>query len=153
MEKPRYRHNCPGCMFMGHHGNYDLYTCPGGSFPCCIARFGDEGSEYSSMSMEMELWDASLAAIDGPRQSMYHCYIPELCEVWRRVRLLDMLEVGVMVRARVPHLVPMGSIGVVIKREGYDVKVRWISVDTEFNCPYATYVDVAESIRCLEFWR
>ena len=95
--EPTYQHDCEACIFMGtwtgpdqalgqENALFDLYVCPRETTlgTCCIARFGNDGPEYASMSLTAELWDASLAAIHGARQSMYHCYIPALCEVWRR---------------------------------------------------------------------
>ena len=87
--KPRYQHDCEECVFLGqyaHHHVFDLYVCPrdNGLGICCIARWDSNGASYSSMSLLPEVWDASLAAIKGPRQSMYHCAIPELCEAWAR---------------------------------------------------------------------
>jgi hypothetical protein len=50
---PTYRHDCKSCVFLGRHNGQDLYFCEqGGSIPTVVARFGDEGSEYTS-SMEM----------------------------------------------------------------------------------------------------
>jgi len=46
---PRYAHDCHICTFLGVHENYDLYYCPqGGERPTIIARFGDDGPEYTS---------------------------------------------------------------------------------------------------------
>lgn len=48
---PRYQHDCERCYFLGHAGQNDLWFCPlhGGE---CIQRFGDEGFEYGSISLE-----------------------------------------------------------------------------------------------------
>jgi hypothetical protein len=90
-QKPRYEHDCEECIFLGHYTHlhdFDLYVCPRESLGvCCIARWSSEGPHYSSMSLQPAVWDESRAAIGGPRQSMYHCYIPELCEAWARWKM------------------------------------------------------------------
>lgn len=49
--KPRYKHDCDGCVFLGQFDGYDLYYCKrsdedmGGTV---IARFGNDGSNYAS---------------------------------------------------------------------------------------------------------
>ena len=48
---PTYLHDCPQCVFLGRHNGQDLYFCDQ-TIPTVVARFGDEGSEYTS-SMEM----------------------------------------------------------------------------------------------------
>jgi len=49
---PRYTHDCPACLFMGRHGQYDTYFCPksqgDGDSGSVIARYGNEGHEYAS---------------------------------------------------------------------------------------------------------
>lgn len=47
--KPRHRHCCRGCTFLGRYGEFDLYHCNqaiGG--PTVLARFGDDGPDYNS---------------------------------------------------------------------------------------------------------
>ena len=103
--KPLYTHDCTDCIFLGTWEKpafastarskapliaYDLYVCPreglsrDGTHTNCLARYGDDGPDYASMTIDNETWAASLLAIKGPRQSGYHCYIPELCEAWHR---------------------------------------------------------------------
>jgi hypothetical protein len=50
VEKPWYKHDCSACKFLGCHYEYDLYWCPQPmvNVPTVIARFGDEGWEYTS---------------------------------------------------------------------------------------------------------
>jgi hypothetical protein len=48
---PIYTHDCKSCVFLGRHKCHDLYFCDQ-TIPTVVARFGDEGSEYTS-SMEM----------------------------------------------------------------------------------------------------
>lgn len=96
--KPIYAHDCDACTFLGSGEaighSHDFYTCPkeisvSDSSTCCVARFGDKGSEYVSMTLEDVLWDESLAALDAgkERPSVYHCWVPELLECWRRARM------------------------------------------------------------------
>jgi hypothetical protein len=58
-EKPEYEHDCENCVFLGHivekgpsgrrAQSYDLYYCTQAPLiPTVIARYGDEGAEYSS---------------------------------------------------------------------------------------------------------
>lgn len=48
-DKPRYTHDCEKCMYLGNFEKYDLYWCMQGvNIPTVIARYGDEGSEYTS---------------------------------------------------------------------------------------------------------
>lgn len=62
---PRFenRDACPGCQFLGSHGEFDLWSCvkedeegkPGN--PTYMARRSDEISDYSSMSQEPgQMW-------------------------------------------------------------------------------------------------
>jgi alpha-D-ribose 1-methylphosphonate 5-triphosphate synthase subunit PhnG len=44
----RYKHDCSACLFVGEHGEYDVYVCPQNGLPTIVARYGDEGSEYVS---------------------------------------------------------------------------------------------------------
>jgi hypothetical protein len=46
--KPRYTHDCPRCAFLGCWAEYDLYFCSGAGMPTVIARYGNNGSDYSS---------------------------------------------------------------------------------------------------------
>lgn len=47
---PRYQHDCEKCKALGKFAEYDLYFCETdlGSHPTVIARYGDEGHEYTS---------------------------------------------------------------------------------------------------------
>ena len=44
----RFEHDCKRCAFLGQYEEYDLYFCPQNGIPTVIARYGDEGSEYTS---------------------------------------------------------------------------------------------------------
>ena len=47
--KPKFKHDCDCCNFLGHHQEHDLYHCSqGGSIPTVIARWSDYGPDYSS---------------------------------------------------------------------------------------------------------
>ena len=59
MMSPKYKHDCDGCHFLGRFSDfkigdvvdYDLYVCPNLESPMLtslIARYGSEGSHYSS---------------------------------------------------------------------------------------------------------
>jgi hypothetical protein len=37
---PRYRHRCPGCLYLGHHREFDLYLCFD-THKAFLARFAD----------------------------------------------------------------------------------------------------------------
>jgi hypothetical protein len=47
-EKPRYKHDCSNCTFLGRFRKYDLYFCPQTGIPTLLARYSDEGSNYLS---------------------------------------------------------------------------------------------------------
>ena len=45
----RYIHDCDECIPIGQYGDSDLYFCTeGGAGKTVIARYGDEGPEYTS---------------------------------------------------------------------------------------------------------
>lgn len=85
MSKPRYKHDCDACKWVGsidypapHSDNTapirhaDLYVCLqsiGG--PSCIARFSSEGSDYASMaeSLIRSAYLPRLASDDLPLMS------------------------------------------------------------------------------------
>jgi hypothetical protein len=49
MTKPRFRHDCNWCHFLGHHDGHDLYYCDEGNpIPTVIARYGNLSHEYES---------------------------------------------------------------------------------------------------------
>ena len=45
-----YKHDCDECTYIGQIGNHDIYHCEHGSIR---ARYGDEGSQYMFMPMDM----------------------------------------------------------------------------------------------------
>lgn len=47
---PRYTHDCSKCKPLGEFGEYDLYYCETDleKHPTVIARFGNEGKDYTS---------------------------------------------------------------------------------------------------------
>ncbi len=53
-----YTHDCAQCVPLGEHkndiGKYDLYICPDKThgFHSVIARYGNNGSEYSSFGVD-----------------------------------------------------------------------------------------------------
>ena len=48
MENPQYQHDCDTCTFLGQYKNYDLYFCPQRGLPTVIARWSDNGPDYTS---------------------------------------------------------------------------------------------------------
>ena len=47
--KPLYEHDCTNCIHLGVHDKADLYFClQGGNMPTVIARYSNEGSDYTS---------------------------------------------------------------------------------------------------------
>ena len=99
--KPLYTHDCNACVFLGTwrknpdcdtQQDFDLYVCETfTNLPStnCVARFGSDGPDYASMTLENSVWDESLAAHDAgkERPSMYLCWMPELLECWRRAKM------------------------------------------------------------------
>ena len=81
-EKPQYQHNCEACVFLGRYTDsdqqrdFDLYVCPQGGIPTVIARFGNDGPEYSS-GLPFAL-EQVLGQIDG------NSYTRALAEALRR---------------------------------------------------------------------
>lgn len=51
--QPKYEHDCATCEFLGRHEgeDADLYSCAGINWVTLVARYADEGSEYSSVSI------------------------------------------------------------------------------------------------------
>lgn len=52
--KPKYKHDCEACKFLGHYRGHDVYHCENEAFSkttggSLIARHGDDGSDYWSM--------------------------------------------------------------------------------------------------------
>lgn len=71
---PRYTHDCDACKYLGVYLDYDLYYC--GGDPTVVARYGDEGSEYTSsmISLLTEPHRAFLRRNPGyvPGQALLH---------------------------------------------------------------------------------
>lgn len=57
VRKPKYRHDCADCVFMGSHGEFDVYVCVdkrkdhvlSKQLDSLIARGGSDPSDYFSM--------------------------------------------------------------------------------------------------------
>lgn len=45
---PYYQHTCPHCIFLGNFEDYDLYFCHNAKLDTVIARYGDNGPDYTS---------------------------------------------------------------------------------------------------------
>jgi len=46
--KPRFDHDCSGCMYLGNYKEFDVYYCRDSGAGSIILRFGDEAPEYAS---------------------------------------------------------------------------------------------------------
>lgn len=46
--QPLFTHDCDCCSFLGSFGNHDLYYCGRGARETIIARYGNEGFDYTS---------------------------------------------------------------------------------------------------------
>lgn len=46
--KPKFKHDCPDCMFLGRHMGTDLYYCPQAGNGTIIVRYSSEPSDNSS---------------------------------------------------------------------------------------------------------
>jgi hypothetical protein len=44
IDKPKFKHDCSNCVFIGRMEGHDIYRCR----KSVIARYGDEGWEYLS---------------------------------------------------------------------------------------------------------
>jgi hypothetical protein len=54
MSEPRFKHDCKQCNFIGRLDDRDLYTCSqGGHLYTLVARYGDDGPDYTSGPIEM----------------------------------------------------------------------------------------------------
>ena len=48
LTKPRFKHDCSNCTYLGRHKGKDLYHCPQGGVPTIIVRHSSVPSDYSS---------------------------------------------------------------------------------------------------------
>lgn len=46
-DKPKHKHDCKECLFLGCSDEHDLYYC-NNIHPTVIARYGDNGEDYVS---------------------------------------------------------------------------------------------------------
>jgi hypothetical protein len=67
-----FKHDCDQCTFLGHFVNSDVYTCSKGNvlvrdIRTFIARYGNEGPEYTSMPV-LSIEELSVKAVShgGP---------------------------------------------------------------------------------------
>ena len=71
--KPIYLHDCTVCRFLGDflHNElyYDLYVCRDSIGILCLARYGDDGCEYLSMTRTKEEWEKELIRNISPEHS------------------------------------------------------------------------------------
>lgn len=47
MSKPKFKHDCDRCKFLGHVYGCDMYSCPA-ELGTVLVRYGNDGPEYSS---------------------------------------------------------------------------------------------------------
>jgi len=75
--KPRYRHDCDTCQFLGRYEYgrvwYDLYFCPRPSSGTVVARYKSNGLDYMSLEITVLLyagqqWDSPL--VEGARRQI-----------------------------------------------------------------------------------
>lgn len=79
--KQLHKHDCDTCLFLGTYHSQDLYVCSREQASLgmtIVARYGDDGHEYSSMSVTA----CSRLDHNGPGPQL----LPELREAWRRWR-------------------------------------------------------------------
>lgn len=78
---PMFTHDCEQCVFLGHYNNHDLYYCGHPDvqqgIPTLIARWGNDGPEYSS----------GMAFVGT---------IPEITEAYRRAKKLGCQLSGIV---------------------------------------------------------
>lgn len=55
--KPKFKHDCENCRFLGHYYDFDVYICDNLSTmgQSLIARYSDEGCEYFSQPSKILL--------------------------------------------------------------------------------------------------
>jgi hypothetical protein len=46
--KPVFKHDCDKCLFLDHSIGHDLYYCEQYGMETVVARYGNEGPEYTS---------------------------------------------------------------------------------------------------------
>lgn len=68
-DRPTYRHDCVACTFLGCFRGHDLYYCEQHGLPTVIARYGDEGSAYTS---GMALADVDPILAEAKARSAQH---------------------------------------------------------------------------------
>lgn len=68
-DKPRFKHDCDSCKFLGNYEDYDLYFCEQGGDPTIVARYGNKGEQYQS--------GMSFARYDG----LKHLYVGKLIAI------------------------------------------------------------------------
>lgn len=87
-----YEHDCAVCRYVGAYCEkpggriHDLYVCEGRSIPgsvTCVARYGNEGGEYASMSLSPDQWDKSVHLHEAKIVDVYCCRMPELLAAWK----------------------------------------------------------------------
>ena len=49
--KPKFKHDCDKCLFLGHYRGYDCYICPNKDNGTLVARNGNDGTQYASVPL------------------------------------------------------------------------------------------------------
>ena len=47
-EDPQFDHDCDQCRFLGRYEKHDLYFCDQSGMPTVLARYGNDGWDYTS---------------------------------------------------------------------------------------------------------
>jgi hypothetical protein len=69
--RKRYIHDCPDCEYLGSYDRplyepHDLYYCPMADGGTILARYGDDGPEYTSFMLELMLNQGSGGNWESP---------------------------------------------------------------------------------------
>ncbi len=70
--KPRFKHDCAACTWLEHCCGYDLYWCTqpalgDGRWPTLVARYGDDGPDYTTWNVAMQGEPVNEPFISGAR--------------------------------------------------------------------------------------
>lgn len=65
MTKPRFKHDCDQCQFLGRVGPYDCYRCAGVNGHTLIARRSNDPPDYSSLCDFGDKEQAAVRAYTG----------------------------------------------------------------------------------------
>lgn len=63
MTKPRYKHDCENCIFIGHRNENDIYLCMTSDGVDFVARYGNEGGKNYSTFLYNREWLLNILGI------------------------------------------------------------------------------------------